>query len=394
MEQIKSLVDKQLEQASVWFKHLHQNPELSFEEFETTKYIIEQLKNLSNITIETPTPTGCIAVLKGKNVGPTIGLRADIDALAVTEETDIDFKSTKPGVMHACGHDGHTSMLLAAATILNDYVDQIHGTIKFIFQPAEEMHPGGAIKFVETGALDDVDYFFATHIMPSIPTGKVALRPGVIFASSDIFDITIQGKGGHAAMPQTTVDPVIIMAEMVLAFQSVVSRKTNPLRRPILSTTVVQTPVGAENVIPDTIKIKGSVRNFDSDVRYETADWIKQLASDIPKAHNATADIDYEFGYAQVYNDDVPYEMTLAAAEQCFDKEDILILKDPIFASEDFGSYQKVAPGNYFLIGGGDESKQTNMSPHHPKYKCDEEAFRTGITMFLAIVDELLMEDK
>ncbi|MCL1948637.1 MAG: amidohydrolase [Turicibacter sp.] len=392
MNNFSNDVKNNLEQAYGWFRHLHQNPELSFQEHETTKFIIDKLKKLENIEILTPTETGCIGVLKGKLDGPVIGLRADIDALPIFEETDIDYKSLNNGVMHACGHDAHTSVLLTVATVLNGYADQLQGTVKFIFQPAEELPPGGAIDLVKSGALDDVQYFFGAHLMPNMPTGTVALKPGLMFYSSDKFEITIQGKGGHAAIPNLAVDPVIIQAEMILAFQTIVSRKTNPIYSPTISTTVVKTAEGPANVIPDTVRLAGSVRNLNAEVRQETAEWIKKVANGVCDLHGATCKVRYTFGYDTVINDDIPYGMSLKAAQNILNEKAIIVMKDPIPASEDFGSYRKIAPSTYFLYGGANEEKQTNITPHHPKYKADEESFYYGAMMFLSIVEETLMK--
>jgi len=385
-------VKNNMEETISWFKHLHENPELSFKEYETTKFIIENLKKLSNIEVLTPTETGCIAVLKGKEAGPVIGIRADIDALPVMEETEVDYKSKTDNVMHACGHDVHTSTLLAAATVLNDYADKMKGTIKFIFQPAEELPPGGAIGLVESGALDDCDYIFGAHLMPNIPTGKVAFKSGAIFGASDKFFLTIQGKGGHAAVPNLTVDPVVVAAEIILALQTIVSRKTHPFYNPVISTTVVHTPIGAENVIPDTIELRASIRNNDVQVREETAKWVKQIVDGICMAHGATPDLDYRFGYAPVINDDEAYQLSLAAAKTFMPSDDIMILEDPIQAGEDFGAYSKVAKTSYFLYGGANPDKATNVSPHNPKYKADTDAMYYAIMMFCSLAEDILMK--
>ena len=385
-EKVKQYMDDVIN----WRRHLHQNPELSFEEYETTNYIISILEPLENIEILRPTKTGVIGVLKGSHPGKIIGLRADIDALAVNEETDVEFKSTKPNIMHACGHDGHTAMLLATAVIANDYVDDIHGEIKFIFQPAEEVPPGGAKEMIESGALDDVDYFFGQHLMPTSPTGTIAMKIGTMFASSDRFDITFQGKGGHAAMPHLAIDPVLIAVEAIQAFQTIVSRKTHPHYNGTISTTVVNT-VGAENVIPDTINIKGSVRNYDATVRDETEKYIIQIAEGVAKTHGGSANIIYDRGYSPVVNDEACFDISYAAAEAFLDEKDIIIEKAPQTASEDFSEYNKLAPGNYVLIGSKNDEKGANMSPHHPKYMVDEDALYFGIMQFLNTIAKALM---
>jgi len=384
------LVKQNMDSVITWRRHMHENPELSFQEVETTKYILDILSKLENVKIETPCQTGCIAILKGKQEGDVIGLRADIDALPVHEESDEPFISKTEGVFHACGHDVHTAMLLGVATILNDHVDQLKGTVKFIFQAAEEKQPGGAIEIVNSGILDDCKYIFGQHIMPSIPTGKVALKDGTIFGSSDRVYIDIQGKGGHAAMPQTTIDPVVVAAEIIMGLQTIVSRKATPLYNPVISTTVVRTPVGAENVIPDTISMQCSVRNIDLEVRQNTATWIKQVVEGIAMAHGASAKVDFTFGYAPVFNSTTPYQIAVDAAKAFVPEEDVIILKDPIQAGEDFCNYNKVCECEYFLVGSGNEEKGTTASPHNPKYKADEDAMYYGMMMYLNIVDKIL----
>jgi len=392
MNEFSQKLKENFQQTSKWFRHLHQNPELSFKEFETTKFIVNELEKLENIEVIRPTETGCIGILNGKEEGPVIALRADIDALAILEETQVDYKSLNDGVMHACGHDVHTSVLLSVASILNDYTDKIKGTIKFIFQPAEELHPGGAIGLVNSGALDDVNSFYGAHLMPMFPTGTIGLKSGFMMVASDGFEITIQGKGGHAAMPSATIDPVIIQAEMILAFQTIVSRKTNSFYSPIISTTVVKTAAGSDNVIPDTVELRGSVRNLDETVRQETAKWIEQVAKGICQTHGATCEFKYRFGYDPVINDKEPFEISLKAARKFLPDEAVILMKDPLPGSEDFGAYSKIAPATYFLYGGANEEKGTTYLPHHPKYKADEDAFYYGAMMFLSIVEETLMD--
>lgn len=386
------LVKKHLDETIKWRRHLHQYPELSFKEYETTKYIISILENLENIEINKVSDTGVIGILKGKRPGKIVGLRADIDALKIQEENDFDFKSKNEGIMHACGHDTHTAILLATATILNDLVDMISGEVRFIFQPAEEVSPGGAIQLVNSGALDDVDYFFAQHIMPDYPTGSVAIKSGAMFAAGDSFDITFYGKGGHAAAPHLSVDPIMIAVEVIQAFQTIVSRKAHPLHSPTISTTIVNTKAGqAKNIIPDSINIKGSIRNYDEKVRVETEQWIKQIANGIASTHGGRTDIIYQMGYDPVINDEECFEISKKAAHSFLETKDILILKDPQQASEDFSEYNKIAPGNYIIIGTRNEDKQTNVNLHNSKYKIDEDSLYYGIMMHLNTIKEILM---
>lgn len=374
------------------YQHLHQYPEVSFKEYQTTEYIISILEKLANIEINKVSDTGVIGILKGSNPGQVVGLRADIDALKIQEESDVSFKSKNDGIMHACGHDAHTAMLLSSASILNDLVEKISGEVRFIFQPAEESSPGGAIQLINTGVLDDVDYFFAQHIMPDFPTGTIALKNGTILASGDSFDITFYGKTAHAAAPHLSVDPVLIAAEVIQAFQTIVSSKIHPMHRATISTTIVNTKPGqVKNIIPESINIKGSIRNYDAKVRVETEQWIKKLAHGIANTHGGRAEIIYHTGYDMVVNDEACFMISKKAAQSFLETKDIIILDDPIQASEDFFQYTKIALSNYLIIGTANDKKQTNVNLHNSKFKIDEDSLYYGIMMHLNTIKEILM---
>jgi len=389
---LENLVQAELPEAKKWFEHLHAHPELSFKEFETTKYIKDILESLGNIEILQPCETGLIGVLKGAQDGPSIGLRADIDALNLNEETDVPYKSQNKDVMHACGHDMHTANLLAAAKILSGLQDQIKGSVYFIFQAAEEEHPGGALAIIDSGVLDGLKYIFGQHIIPAFPTGHIAFKTGTMLGASDRFALTIKGKGGHAAMPNLAVDPVIIAAEIIMALQTIVSRKTNQLSNPIISVTMLNTPPGADNIIPDTIQMTASVRNLDSEVREETVKWLEKLTKGIAEAHGATCDFNYKYGYDPLVNDAAPNEIAIQAAHEFLDPNKIIIMKDPILAGEDFGYFGRVSEISFFAIGCGDAAKGTNVSPHSPKYKADIDAMYYGIMMHLQVISDLLIK--
>ena len=225
------LVSPELEQQAIaWRRHLHTNPELSFEEHETTRYIEQALAEIGGLEVERLTETGVVARLYGARPGKTLALRADIDALPITEETNLEFTSTRPGAMHACGHDGHTAMLLAAAKVLVGRRDELAGEVRFLFQPAEEVPPGGARAFVEAGVMDGVDLIVGAHLFSTVEVGKIAAPVGPMTAAADIWDAEVQGKGGHAAMPHQAVDPIVVASEVVLAFQQLVSRSVDPTR--------------------------------------------------------------------------------------------------------------------------------------------------------------------
>lgn len=250
-----------------WRRWLHQHPELSFQEFETARYVEAQLREMPGLILSRPTETSVLAVLKGgAGPGKTVLLRADMDALPIQEEAEVEFASGNPGVMHACGHDGHTAMLLGAAKILAAERERLRGEVRFIFQHAEELPPGGAQQLVDAGVMDAVDVAVGTHLMSPIPTGVVMLRDGPTLAAPDTFDLVIQGRGGHGALPHQTTDPVVIAAQVVMAFQTVISRLRDPTDPGVVSVTKIHGG-SANNVIPDTVSLGGTVRTFSEELR-------------------------------------------------------------------------------------------------------------------------------
>ena len=248
-----------IEQIIKWRRYLHEHPEVSFKEVETAKYIYNELSKFPNLKLSTPTENSVVAILKGKNPGKTIALRADIDGLPIIEEADVDFKSKNHGVMHACGHDTHIAMLLGAVKYLSQIPEKLAGTVKFIFQPAEECPPGGAKCIVEAGIIDDVDFIFGLHIFPKIETGYIGIADGPLTASADIFEINIQGKGSHGSMPELSTDPILTGVEIVNNLNNIVSRNISPMDNAVIS--IGQFISGeVHNIIPDTANIKGTVR--------------------------------------------------------------------------------------------------------------------------------------
>ena len=262
----QQLINDMKDQLIEWRRHFHKNPELSFEETNTSQFVYETLKSFGELEVSRPTKTSVVARLMGDNPGQTLGLRADMDALPIQEENEFEFNSTNPGVMHACGHDGHTAMLLGAAKILSEQKDELSGEIKFIFQHAEELPPGGAQELVEAGVMDDVDYIVGLHLMSTLPKGNIGIAHGPITSNSDTFDLKIIGKGGHSSQPENSVDPVVMGAQVINNLQHIVSRNTDPAERLVVSTTTLRAGM-AKNVIPGFVEIGGSVRSFNNTVR-------------------------------------------------------------------------------------------------------------------------------
>jgi amidohydrolase len=360
-------------QAVGWRRHLHAHPELSFHEHETARFVREALGSLGGVELESPTPTSVVARLRTGRPGPTLALRADIDALPIQEESGLQFASHTDGVMHACGHDGHTAMLIAVAALLNERRADLKGEVRFLFQHAEEVPPGGASELVAAGALEGVDAVLGAHLLSTLTVGKVAAIDGACTASSDTFSARIDGRGGHAAFPHETVDPIAVSAQAISNLQHIASRSTSPLDSVVVSVTRVAGGT-ADNVIPETAEFGGTVRTHKHDVRERTRESIARILAGVAAAHGAAYELDYVEGYAAVVNDSelVAIVREAAGTERAIEFE-------PIMGSEDFSAYSRVAPGCFFFVGAGDEHA---FPHHHPRFTIDERALSVGIETF------------
>jgi len=377
-------------QLVAWRRHLHRHPELSFQEYNTADFVEAQLRGFGGLAIERMTPTSVVARLIGAYPGKTLALRADMDALPIQEENGHEFVSQAPGVMHACGHDGHTSMLLAAAKLLAARQHKLHGEIRFIFQHAEEMPPGGARELVEAGAVDGVDWIVGEHLSSLLPLGQIGLGYGATAASPDNFSIVIKGSGGHAGTPHRTIDAIAIGAQVVTNLQHIVSRYTDPLERLVVS--VTQFTAGAShNVIPDTALLRGTVRCFDDKLRREVPRQIERLIAGITSAHGASYELDYLFGYDPVVNDD---ELTGIIEEVAGKVADTVLRLPPGMGAEDFSAYQRKVPGTFVMIGAGNPERGIVHPHHHPKFDFDEDALPIGTELFLQVSERLLEWEK
>ncbi|WP_069727708.1 M20 family metallopeptidase [Staphylococcus aureus] len=353
-------------------RYLHQYPELSFEEFQTHDYIVNQLSQLS-CDIETPIGLhGIKATFKGSGDGPTIALRADFDALPVEELNDVPYKSKNPGCMHACGHDGHTAILLTVAEILDE-----------IFQYGEEIMPGGSQEMIDAGCLEDVDRIYGTHLWSGYPTGTIHSRAGAIMASPDEFSVTIKGRGGHGAKPHETIDPIVIMAEFILSAQKIISRTIDPVKQAVLSFGMIQAGT-TDSVIPDQAFCKGTVRTFDSDIQNHVMDKMDKLLQGLAIANDINYDLNYIKGYLPVHNNEKAYQVIKEATNDLhvrFNESDLMMI------GEDFSHYLKVRPGAFFLTGCGNESKGITAPHHNPKFDIDEKSLKYAVAVFLKIIE-------
>ncbi|MDX1652182.1 MAG: M20 family metallopeptidase [Brumimicrobium sp.] len=374
------------EKVSDYRRHLHMHPELSFQEFETMAFIADQLKKIG-IEHETGVAgTGIVAIIRGKNHSekdPCIGLRADIDALPILEENNTAYKSTKDGVMHACGHDVHTSVLLGAAEILNEIRDELMHPVKLIFQPGEEKNPGGASLMIKAGCLKnpDVREMYALHVFPDMPVGKVGVKEGLYMASCDEVYITVNGKGGHGATPHQTIDSILIGAEIVTSLQQIVSRQCDPKIPCVLNFGHFE-GLGATNIVPSKVHIKGTFRTMNEEWRAEALERIKRQAEHIALAHGATADVEISKGYPFLENDAMLTRNFTEKAKNWLGDNNVEEL--PIrLTAEDFSFYGQEIPTCFFRIGVRNEAKGITYGVHHPRFDIDFEALKTGMQMMV-----------
>lgn len=368
----------------VWRRHLHQHPELSFHEVETAKYIKGVLETFPNLTISTLTENSVIAILKGSKPGKTVALRADIDALPIVEESDVSFPSENHGVMHACGHDTHTAMLLGAAKVLSGMQDKIAGTVKFIFQPAEEEPPGGAKLLVEAGVMEDVDQVYGLHIAPNVPVGMIGVRKGFLTAASDVVTLEIRGKGSHGSTPELSIDPILVGVEIISNLNNIVSRNISPFANAVISIGEFNSGKNS-NVIPSEARIQATVRTNDPEVRTYVKKRIGEIIEGVCTMYGATYELDYLLGYSPVINDSEATDVVIAAGTKVVGANQIV--EPPIMmGSEDFSAYTDVKPGSFFILGGGTEAEGCGYMNHHPKFKINEDCFVYGAAMHTQIV--------
>ncbi|MFW0715671.1 M20 metallopeptidase family protein [Pedobacter sp. N23S346] len=368
-------------------QHLHANPELSYHEFETSAFVKEKLTQWG-IEFTSCANTGVVALLKGDLPSDqVIALRGDMDALPITEISDKPYASKNPGVMHACGHDVHTSSLLGTAYILSQLKAEFAGTIKFIFQPAEELLPGGASIMIKEGVLENPkpDYIVGQHVMPLIDAGKVGFRSGIYMASTDELYVTVTGKGGHGAQPHQNIDPVVIASHIIIALQQIVSRNADPRIPSVLSFGKV-TANGATNIIPNEVKIEGTFRTLDEEWRAEAHKRMKKMAEGIAESMGGSCDFDIHKGYPFLINEEKLTANARSFAEDFLGKDNVVDL-DIWMAAEDFSFYSQVIDACFYRLGTGNAAKDTQYSVHTPKFDIDEDALKisTGLMAYIAL---------
>jgi amidohydrolase len=361
--------------------HLHAHPELSYKEFETSAFVQQKLESLG-IDFTVIAQTGVVGIIEGNNPSSkVIALRADMDALPIQEENDVAYKSVNPGIMHACGHDVHTSCLLGAAKILNELKSEWDGTIKLIFQPGEEKNPGGASIMIREGVLDNPapEAIFGLHVHPGLPVGKFSFRGGQVMASADEIYITIRGKGGHAAAPHLTTDTILIASQLIVSLQQVVSRNRDPFQPSVLSITSFQGGY-TTNVIPSEVKLMGTFRALNEEWRFKAHDIIRKLSTELVHSMGGEIDLHIDVGYPTVYNNEPLNERARTLAEEYIGVQNVETTEMRMGA-EDFGYYSQKVPGCFYRLGVGNPAKGISSGVHTPTFNIDESAIENGMGM-------------
>ena len=380
LDKIFKIIDEHFDEMVEIRRYLHQYPEVSFEEYKTAEYIADFYKSLNIPYKKNVGGNGVIATLKGKKPGKTVALRADFDALPIQDEKDVPYKSKNPGAMHACGHDGHTATLLVLAKVMQQYQDELPGTIVFLHQHAEEIPPGGAKDIVQSGKLDHVDAVFGNHLWTLTPFGHIETRKGAFMAGTDRFEITIKGRGGHGAYPHVTKDAIVIGSEVVSQLQNIISRKIDPLKTAVITVGIFEAGTSF-NVIAEEAKLTGTVRYLDSDVQQVVRGEMERVVKGICEANGADYELDYFVGYPPLVNHEAETEVVFEAASKVKEIKEAVEV-NPQMGGEDFAYYVQEKPGAFFFTGA---QKETDNYPHHhPKFDFDERAMPIAAKMLIS----------
>ncbi|WP_126244903.1 M20 metallopeptidase family protein [Chitinophaga rhizosphaerae] len=378
-ERIKALASEYAADLVACRRHLHSHPELSFQEFETSKFIQQQLESWGVTYRAGVAGTGVVALIEGKNPGKkVIALRGDIDALPIEEANDVPYKSQNPGIMHACGHDVHTTVALGAARILQQLRGEFEGTVKILFQPGEEKHPGGASLMIQEGALENPkpEAILGLHVLPAMETGLLGFREGKYMASADEIYITVKSKGGHAAAPHLTADTILIASNLVVSLQQIISRNNDPFSPSVLSICAFNGG-HTTNVIPSEVKLMGTFRAMDETWRFKAHELIRKQATELVHAMGADIDIDILVGYPTLYNNEAVTANARKLAEDYLGTDNV-VDTELRMGAEDFAFYSQVIPACFFRLGTGNKAKGITSGVHTPKFDIDERALEIG----------------
>lgn len=392
-ERIREAAKSLREEVTGWRHHLHRNPELSNRETGTAAYIAERLEEAGIEVQKGVGGTGVVGLIEATDPdGKVIALRADMDALPIREENDIPYKSENEGVMHACGHDVHMAVLLGAARIINDMKDRLKGRVKLIFQPSEETYPGGAQAMIKDGVLENPvpDIIIGEHVYPELDAGKIGLRAGKYMASTDEIFITVNGRGGHGAIPDRNIDPVVIAANIIVALQQIVSRNAKPSNPSVLSIGRVIAD-GRTNIIPDKVEMEGIIRTFDEDWRLEMREKIRKIASSIAEGLGGSCEVTINPGYPYLENDKKVTKKVEELASDYLGEENVVEL-EPRMTAEDFAYYLHHVPGCFYRLGIRSERTGITSSLHTPTFNVDESSLETGVGLMAWLVVSQLIE--
>lgn len=385
LKQTLALSQSALKEMVAIRRHLHQHPELSFQEEETARFIKQKLDSFGVASKTGIAGYGIVADVQGRAAGPIVALRADMDALPILETSSHDYISTNEGVMHACGHDAHTAMLLGAVKNLNELRNSFDGTIRFIFQPAEEKLPGGASLMIKEGVLKNPvpSAIFGQHVTPEIPVGKVAFRGGAFMASADEIRLTVKGKGGHAAMPHKLIDPVLMTSHLIVALQQMVSRRAKPWVPTVLSFGKVIAQ-GATNIIPDEVYVEGTLRTFDEEWRVELHKLLPDFIQNFCKSMGGNCEVDVAVGYPVLLNNEILTERSKAVAIDLLGADNVLDI-DIRMGAEDFAFYSHELPACFYRLGTGSKKTGTTSGLHTSVFDIDEDSLRVGSALMMGL---------
>ncbi|MBZ0247149.1 MAG: amidohydrolase [Cyclobacteriaceae bacterium] len=388
LDSIKQLSETYFGDTIAIRRHLHAHPELSYKEFNTAKFVAKKLTEYGLSPIEGIAETGVVALVEGINPSKkTLALRADMDALPIQETNEVDYKSTVPGVMHACGHDVHTSSLLTASRVLFELKEQFEGTIKLIFQPGEEKNPGGASLMIKEGVLENPNpsHIIGQHVMPLIPVGKIGFREGMYMASCDEIYLTVIGKGGHGATPELTIDPIVIASHIIIALQQIISRNASP-KQPTVLTFGNIVGKGATNIIPNEVKIAGTFRAMNEEWRASALSKIRKMAESIAEGMGGRCEVEISHGYPYLENNPALTRRIKAAAAQYVGEENVVDI-DITLGAEDFSYYSQQIPASFYRLGTRNEAKGITSYVHTPTFDIDEEALKIapGLMAWMAV---------
>lgn len=388
LEKIKALSLQYSEQVIAMRRHIHQNPELSYQETETAKYVTAALRSYGIESVQGIATTGVIAEIKGKNPGRmTVALRADMDALPIQEQNDIPYRSNRNGVMHACGHDVHTSSLLGTARILQEVKDQFEGTVRLLFQPGEEKNPGGASFMIRDGALENPRpaSILGQHVFPFLPVGKIGFREGMYMASADEIYLKVIGKGGHGAAPELAIDPVLIASHIIIALQQVISRNASP-KQPTVLTFGRIIGEGATNIIPEEVNIAGTFRAMNEEWREAGLKRITKMAESIAEGMGGRCEVEISRGYPYLQNNPEVTRRIRRAAADYVGEENVVDI-DISLGAEDFSYYSQIVPASFYRLGTNNKERGITSNLHTPTFNIDEDALKlsSGLMAWMAV---------